>query len=174
MRDGFMGQVVDPTHVVLRVADLSTVWVMLDVYERDLARVRPGDTAEIRSEAYPDRVFSGRVGLVESVVDTRTRTARVRIEVANEGHQLRPGQFVRARVMTHGESRNAICVPARALTQFEGTQSLFVEVGRNHYELRPVEVGARAGDDVEIVRGLAENDAVVTDGVFALKSELLR
>ncbi len=174
MRNGYMGQVVDPTHVVVRVADLDTVWVMLDVYERDLSRVRVGDVAEIRSESHADRVFSGRVGHVESTVDVRTRTARVRIEVDNEGRLLRPGQFVRARVMTHGESRQAVCVVARALTQFDGAQSLFVEVGRNHYELRAVEVGMRAGDDVEIVRGLAENDAVVTDGVFALKSELLR
>lgn len=174
MRNGYMGQVVDPTHVLLRIADLDTVWVMLDVYERDLNRVHVGDTAEIRSETHADQVFSGRVGHIESTVDVRTRTARVRIEVANEGRMLRPGQFVRARVMTHGESRQAVCVNARSLTQFDGTQSIFVEVGRNHYELRPVEIGARAGDDVEIVRGLAENDAVVTDGVFALKSELLR
>ncbi len=173
-RNAYLGQVVDPTHVVLRVADLDTVWVMLDVYERDLGRVHIGDSAEIRSETHPNDVFRGRVGHIDATVDVRTRTARVRIEVANDGRLLRPGQFVRARVLTYGESRQAVCVKRSAVTQYDGSPSVFVQVGRGEYELRPIEIGTSVGDEIEVVRGVVADDVVVTEGVFALKSELLR
>lgn len=97
-RYAVLGQVVDPTHPILRVADLLVVWVLLDVYERDLARVAEGDTAEIVSDTYPDSVFRGTVSHIDATIDQRTRTARVRIVVPNDDLRLRPGQFVNARL----------------------------------------------------------------------------
>lgn len=174
-RSAVLGQTVESTSTVIRVADLSRVWVLLDVFEKDLARVRVGDRAEIVSETYPHRVFQGTVNYIDATVDTRTRTARVRIEVDNPEQLLRPGQFVTARVRTHGDgTREAITIPRRALVQIEGRPAVFVRVGPQEYEVRTLELGVSDGDHVEVVRGLEEGADLVVEGVFALKSELQR
>lgn len=174
-RQGVVGQTVEPTSTLLRIGDTSELWVLLDVFERDLARVHDGDRAEIVCETWPGRVFRGVIEHVDPVVDPSTRTARVRVEVANEGALLRPGQFVTARLHPTGaDGRDALTVPRAALLQIEGRPAVFVAVGRDQYEPRALELGAGDGDRVEVVRGLAEGDEAVVEGAFALKSELQR
>lgn len=169
-----LGQVVDPTQPILRVADLDHLWVELDVFERDLAHVKDGDSAEISSESHPGHTFRGRVTYVDATVDLATRTARVRVEVENPERLLRPGQFVHARLSTAGETRPVLSVPRTAVLQVEGVPSVFIALGNSKYMARPVELGASAGDWVEITRGLVEGDQAITEGAFVLKSELLR
>jgi cobalt-zinc-cadmium efflux system membrane fusion protein len=174
-RQGVVGQSVEPTSTLLRIGDTSELWVHLDVFERDLARVHDGDRAEIVCETWPGRVFHGVVEHVDPVVDPSTRTARVRVEVANEGAILRPGQFVTARLHpTGGDGRDALTVPRASLLQIEGRPAVFVVVGRDQYEPRALELGVSDGERVEVVRGLAEGDEAVVEGAFALKSELQR
>lgn len=174
-RQGVVGQSVEPTSTILRIADTSELWVLLDVFERDLARVHDGDRAEIVCDTWPGRVFRGVVEHVEPVVDPATRTARVRIEVENPESLLRPGQFVTARLRPAGDAaREALTVPRAALLQLDGRPAVFVAAGEGEYEARPLELGAHDGDRVEVVRGLAEGDEVVVEGGFALKSELQR
>ncbi len=174
-RQGVVGQSVEPTTTLLRIGDMSELWVLLDVFERDLARVHDGDRAEIVCETWPGRVFHGVVEHIDPVVDPSTRTARVRVEVANEASLLRPGQFVTARLMPQGEAvREAPTVPRAALLQLEGRPAVFVATGRDEYEPRLLELGAGDGDRVEVVRGVAAGDDVVVEGGFALKSELQR
>jgi cobalt-zinc-cadmium efflux system membrane fusion protein len=173
-RYAVLGQVVDPTEPIMRIADLSRLWVELDVYERDLAHVAVGDEAEIRSETYPDQIFHGTVSYLNATVDVATRTARVRIEVPNPDRQLRPGQFVHARLSTRGITEPIIAIPRKAVLQVEGEPSVFVQVDETRYTARPVELGRVAGDLVEIKRGLLEGERVVIEGGFVLKSELLR
>jgi cobalt-zinc-cadmium efflux system membrane fusion protein len=169
-----LGQVVDPTHPILRLGDLSTVWIELEVYERDLSRVQVGDRAEIRSETHPDHPFEGLIEHVGATVDPETRTADVRIAVHSADRALRPGQFVHAFVSSAHRARRALSVPAAAVVTVEGASSVFVPAGEGEFELRAVEVGETHGERVEITGGLAEGDPVVVGGVFALKSELLR
>jgi cobalt-zinc-cadmium efflux system membrane fusion protein len=174
-RSVIVGQTIDDTEEVMRVADLSHVWVLLDVFERDLAHVRIGDHAEITTEAYPDRRFDGAVSLVDSTIDLRTRTARVRIEVENPDGSLRPGQFVTARLrMSALGVREVTAIPREAVVQLDGRPAVFVRRAPLEYEAAVVTLGEVDGDDVEIVRGLSVGDVVVTRGAFALKSELLR
>jgi cobalt-zinc-cadmium efflux system membrane fusion protein len=173
-RYAVLGQVVDPTEPIMRIANLSTLWVELDVYERDLAHVAVGDEAEIRSETYPDKIFHGTVSYVNATIDVATRTARVRVEVPNPDRQLRPGQFVHARLSTRGITEPIVAIPRKAVLQVEGEPSVFVQVDKTHYTARPVELGRVAGDLVEIKRGLLEGERVVIEGGFVLKSELLR
>jgi cobalt-zinc-cadmium efflux system membrane fusion protein len=173
-RYAVLGQVVDPTQPILRIADLSRLWVELDLFERDLARVHIGDPVEILSETYPGRTFHGTVAYIEATVDTATRAAKVRIEVPNPERLLRPGQFVHSRLITRGKSEQAIAVSRKALLQVDGEPSVFVQTGTETYLARPVEVGRVAGDLVEIKRGLVEGDRLVTEGGFVLKSELAR
>jgi membrane fusion protein, heavy metal efflux system len=173
-RDAVIGQVVTPTQTIVRVADLSQLWVELDVFERDLGRVAPGNHVAIESETHPGKVFQGRVTYVEATVDMVTRTAHVRVEVDNHERRLRPGQFVQARLSTSGSERSVLSVPRSAVLQVEGEPSVFTATENGRYVARPVELGAVAGDRVEIVRGLVAGDRVVTKGAFALKSEMLR
>jgi cobalt-zinc-cadmium efflux system membrane fusion protein len=173
-RYAVLGQVVDPTQPILRIADLGRLWVQLDLFERDLAHVANGDAVEILSETYPGRSFYGKVAYIDATVDTATRTAHLRIEVPNPERLLRPGQFVHARLTTRGEGELAIAVPRKALLQVDGELSVFVQLGSEKFVARAVEAGRTAGDLVEIKRGLSEGERLVTEGGFVLKSELLR
>lgn len=174
-RQGVVGQSIEPTSTILRIGDTSELWVQLDVFERDLARVHDGDGAEIASDTWPGRVFRGVVEHVDPVIDPGTRTARVRVEVDNPDGLLRPGQFVTARLRSaHAAAREMLTLPRAAVLQIEGHPAVFVVTGRDQYEPRPLELGEHDGDRVEVVRGLAEGDEVVVEGGFALKSELQR
>jgi cobalt-zinc-cadmium efflux system membrane fusion protein len=160
-----------------RVADLSHLWVNLDIYEKDLEAVHVNERVDVTTESLPGRVFSARVAYVEPRVDDKTRTARVRIEMENESGALRPGQFVSARL--HGDPKRAttpvLAVPRKAVVSVDGKHVLFVRRAKDaSFEQRPVELGTSGGDLVEITKGVAEGDTVVTDGAFLLKSELLR
>ena len=127
------------------------------------------------SDAHPDRVIRGTVAHVATSVGAATRTARVRIEVDNRELTLRPGQFVRARLRAEGQgAREAVTAPRAAVVQVEGRPAAFVEVGDGEFELRPLELGAQDGDEVELVRGVDAGESLVVSGAFALKSELLR
>ncbi len=170
-----LGQVVEPAATLLRIGDLSRLWVQLQVFERDLARVRIGDRAEVESEAYPERVFSGQVGHVASSLDAQTRTARVRIEVDNRDELLRPGQFVTARVRSSAaDAPRVLSLPRSAIVQLEGQPAAFVEVGEGEYEQRFLQLGAVDGNAVVVTRGVDEGERVVVAGAFSLKSELQR
>ncbi|MBX3271141.1 MAG: efflux RND transporter periplasmic adaptor subunit [Sandaracinaceae bacterium] len=173
-RYAHLGQVVSTTAPVLRVADLSSVWVTLEVYERDLTRVRVGDTVDIISESYPGETFAGTVSYLDATIDERTRSAGVRIVVQNEDRRLRPGHFVHAMLTSGDEQRRGLMLPRRAIVQLDGLPTVFVSRGERRFEPRAVELGANHGDQVEILAGLAANEPVVVSGAFALKSELQR
>jgi len=173
-RKAVLGQVVDPTQTILRIANLDRVWVELDAFERDLGRVAEGNSVEIESETHPGITFYGRVTYVDATVDMATRTAHLRVEVDNTKRLLRPGQFVNARLATTGQAAQVLSVPRSAVLQVEGEPSVFTVVGPGRYVARPVELGAHAGERVAVVRGLMAGDRIVTQGAFALKSELLR
>lgn len=173
-RDVIVGQTIDDTSSVLRIADLARVWVLLDVYEMDLPSVRVGDRAEIATQAAGPPVV-GEVSHVEATIDLRTRAARVRVELANPDLRLRPGQFVTARVRTAAAgAREVTTVPRSAVVQVDGRPAVFVARGPREYEAATVALGEADGDRVAVTRGLAPGDEVVTDGAFALKSEMLR
>jgi RND family efflux transporter MFP subunit len=173
-RNAFVGQVIDPTSTMLRVADLSMVLVVLEVFERDIARVSVGDHAEIRAETHPGRTFIGTVAAVESTVRAETRTARVRIAVQTPDEALRPGQFVTARLRLREVARDALTVARSAVILIEGQPTVFVALDDDSFEPRTVGTLAVDGDRVEISRGIHAGERVAVDGVFALKSELQR
>ncbi len=173
-RDAVLGQVVSPTDPILSVANLDRLWVELDVFEHDLSRVADGNLVEIESESHPDHTFSGKVTHVDATINIATRSARVRVLVDNRERLLRPGQFVTARLMSNGQTRSALTVPAMAVLQVDGQPTVFVALKPGQYVVRPVELGVSDGDRVEIARGLVEGETVVTEGAFVLKSELLR
>ncbi len=170
-----LGAVVDPTQPLMRIADLDEVWIVLNAFERDIARVREGSPVDVHSDAYPGRVFQGAVEHVGATVDEVTRTTDVRVLVQNTERLLRPGQFVRATLhMTQDAEREIVLIPRDAVFQLEGQPSVFVELAPLAYEPRALQLGDPFGTRIEVVHGLSIGDAVVVEGGFALKSELER
>lgn len=171
-----LGEVIAPDRNLYSIADLSRVWIWVDVYERDLGRVHLEDHVTVTVSAYPERTFEGAVAYIRSQVDPETRTAQARIDVPNEDGALRPGMFAKVSVVdTHpidGETAvQSVVVPASAV-QRDGDESVvFVNVGERRYERRAVAVGRRAETYIEILSGLDAGEIVVTAGTFFLKSE---
>lgn len=171
------GELVTPRDNLLLLADLSRVWIWIDVYEQDLAGVHLGDGVEVRVEAYPAELFRGQVSYLADRVDSATRTVRARIDVANPEEKLRPGMFARVRLSDphaaggQGLGRPTLAVPESALQRHGEGHVVFVPAGANRFRRREVETGREAGGWVEILSGLAAGEEVVVEGTFLLKSE---
>ncbi|MFP5205729.1 MAG: efflux RND transporter periplasmic adaptor subunit [Acidobacteriota bacterium] len=165
------GDVVDAGRAVFTVANLSHVWVQAEVYEKDLGRIRVGQTAYITVDAYPERPFEGRVAYIGDVIDPQTRTARVRCDVANPESRLKVDMFANVEVPTDFR-KTAIAIPSSALQEVDGKTVVFIRRGPTQFEKREVEKGATVGDLTEIISGLSVGEPVVTQGAFHLKSIL--
>jgi RND family efflux transporter MFP subunit len=155
------------------VINLDKVWVNTNVYESNVAAVKLGDDAIVRVMAYPDRSFEGHVSYLADEVDRRTRTILARIEVPNPDHLLKPGMFARSLIEGSGGSRNVIVVPQSAVFDYQAGKVVFVALGSNRYQARSVQVGAEAGDGVEILGGVQADENVVARGGLALKGLLM-
>lgn len=158
------------TDELMTVADLSTVWVQADVYEKDIHSVREGQQADVVVASYPDRIFNGKISYIGDVLDPTTRTAKVRVEVPNPQDLLKLEMFAAVRIPT-ADTRPALAIPAEAVQNVRGAAAAFVPAGGGRFEKRPLRLGRRSGDWVEVIEGLKAGDTVVTEGSFLLKSE---
>lgn len=169
------GQFVEGQLVAFKVANLDHLWIELDVFERNLSRVAVGDQAELRPLSANADVLRGRVAKVASRIDQETHSAKVRIEVENADRKLRVGQAVQATIHTSGGETGARPIaPTSAITFVDGKPTVFVVAGKNTVKVVNVQLGANDDDETEIVSGLSRGDELVTEGAFALKSELFR
>ncbi len=166
-----VGASVDEREPIYRIADLRTVWVIANVYEKDIAQIVQGQTAAVRTGAYPDRAFMGRITWIADTLDERTRTLKVRVEVDNDRRLLKPGMFVTAKV-TIGTRGNVLRVPDAAIRRQGGETIVFVDEGSGRFERREVILGIQSNGLVEIRKGLKPGERVVAAGSFILKSEL--
>jgi membrane fusion protein, heavy metal efflux system len=170
------GEVIQADKEILRIADLSNVWVIGQVYEKDLARIKVGSGASITSEAYPGRVFRGQVSYVDPTLDPATRTAQVRIELANPGQTLKIGMYVNVAFATLGGTESTIAVvPANAVQNINNQQVVFVALNEgNVFAMRPVRLGAEANGRYPVLEGISVGDRIVTEGSFLLRAEWLK
>lgn len=169
------GQFVEGQLVAFKVANLDHLWIELDVFERNLARISVGDRAELRPLSGSTDKLSGRVAKVASRIDSETHSAKVRIEVENYDRKLRVGQAVQAIIHSSGgASQPRTVAPTSAITFVDGKPTVFVASGPNAVRVVGVELGTSDADETEILTGLKEADRIVTEGAFALKSELFR
>ncbi len=162
------GQYIGQGQSLLIVADLSVVWVVAEVYERDLGRVRVGDSATISYSDSQERLH-GRIAYIYPTVSADTRTTRARIEVNNALMTLRPGMYADVAVSKDGAA--TLAVPADAILDGGETQYAFVVHDGTHFVPRVVTLGRRGDDWVEVIAGLAEGDRVVTSANFLIDSE---
>jgi len=177
-RDLTKGEVVETTHKLFSVADLSTVWVVANVSEKDIsylhrATVSPNQPVEVFVAAYPDEVFQGTVSYVGDVLDTATRTMQVRLALPNPDGRLKPEMFATIRVLS--EPASDVLVVSEAAVQHNRDRSfVFVQREPGVYEERAIRLGEKNGTFAEVVEGVKEGEMVVKEGAFILKSELLK
>jgi len=172
-RPAVLGETVEPASNLFTVVDLSTVWVDADVYEKDIARVAIGQPVEVTVTALPGAKFSGRVSFVSSTVDEKTRTIRVRCQIANPAGQLRPEMFAQARIQADRRA-GAVLVPEAAIQEDQGKRFVYLALGGNRFKRQEVELGGPTDGYHEVLDGLRPGDTVVTTGSFLLKSEELK
>jgi cobalt-zinc-cadmium efflux system membrane fusion protein len=171
-----LGQMASASDTLLTIADLSRVWIELDIFERDLARVRVGQPVSVTTDAFPKRVFPGRIVYLGEVLDPTKRTVRARVEIPNADGALRPGMFARASIRVGGEGVIAASVPQAAVQEIDGKRVVFVPGAKpGEFRAVPVEVGETIDDDrIVILSGLSAGARVVVAGAFALRSELAK
>ena len=146
------------------ISDLTTVWIVCDVYESDMANVRLGQTAEIKLNAYPDKVLKGTISNIGSILDPNIRTAKVRIEVANPGEMMRPGMFATATLFGK-EKRNFTAVPASAIVQLHDRDWVFVPAQEMFKRILVICGEQLPNNMLEILSGLQPGQQVVTNAI---------
>jgi len=172
-KHAIVGELSDPSKSLYTVADLSSVWVLVDINEKDLAKVRRGQAAVVRVGAYPEAKFRGRITYIADLVDEATRTVKARVEVQNPGRKLKPEMFASVELALPADAAPALTVPEDALQDIDGKKVLFVTAeDGTEFEPRQVQPGRTSGGMVEIVSGLREGERYAVKGSFLLKSEL--
>ena len=172
------GEVVETTKKLFVVADLSTVWVMGNVAEKDISYMHratavPNQPVEVHVAAYPDEVFHGIVSYVGDVLDSATRTMQVRVRVSNSDGRLKPEMFATVRVVSKPEP-DVITIPKVAVLQDHGESVVFVRLNEQEFGRRVVHIAEQNDKQVHVLDGLAEGEEVVVAGAYMLKSELAR
>jgi len=169
------GVVVDRGALLVTTAPLSPVWIIGEIAEADLSRIRVGDTATVQSEAYPGLSVAGRVSYVAPEVRRETRTAQIRIEAPNPGGRLKFGMLAEARIEAP-KAAESIAIPSSAIQRVGARTVVYVaEAGAaSRYEERVVETGADQGGMTEIRTGLRAGERIVTTGSFFVRAEVER
>jgi Cu(I)/Ag(I) efflux system membrane fusion protein len=165
----FRGMRVDPGMALFRLADLSVVWVIADVYEYELPFIRLGQPATVQLTNLPGERFTGKATYVYPSLDPRTRTARVRFEIPNRGGRLKPEMY--AEVVIRFDLGTRMAVPESAVIDTGIRQMAILDMGQGYFQPREVKTGARVDGYIEILEGLAPGDRIVTSANFLIDSE---
>ena len=168
-RNALPNLMVQPDTRLYTIADLSTVWVLAQVFQNDLARVRVGNAAALSVDSYPGREFRGRVDFIYPDVDTTTRTARVRLVFSNPHLTLTPGMYVNVELQV--PLGNQLVIPVSGVLQSGTRQIVFVDRGAGYLEPRDVQLGPRAGAQFIVLKGLKAGERIVTSANFLIDSE---
>jgi Cu(I)/Ag(I) efflux system membrane fusion protein len=169
-RNAIEGMRAQPGDVLFRVADISVVWAMIDVAERDLGSLALGQTVIVKARSFPGREFSGKIAVVYPQLNRETRTARVRVELTNADSILLPDLYVDAEIET-GSPQPVLAVPESAVLDTGSRQAVFVEKGQGRFEPREVKLGHRGGGYVEIREGISEGEPIVVSANFLIDAE---
>jgi Cu(I)/Ag(I) efflux system membrane fusion protein len=159
-----------PGEALYQIADVSSVWVLADVFERDIAAIQVGQKAVVYVDAYPGKTFEGKVSYVYPTVNAQTRTVPVRIELANPGGLLRPAMYANADLKV-GAGGTALTVPLSAVIDSGTQQRVIVQKDEGRFEPREVKLGIRGDDYVEVREGVREGEQVVVSANFLIDSE---
>ena len=170
-RAATQGEVVGPDKPLFIVADLSKLWVIIDIYEKDLGRIRSGTAVKVSTTAYAEKSFRGFISYLGEVMDEKTRTVKARVEVENANRFLKPGMFATVTIDAKG-TETAIMLPEEAVFLDGSKNYVFIQNAPEKFEMREIALGRTLGNRLEVVRGLKKGEPVVVKGAFILKSEL--
>ncbi|NVO00428.1 MAG: efflux RND transporter periplasmic adaptor subunit [Geobacteraceae bacterium] len=170
-KHAIVGELSDPSKSLYTIADLSSLWIIVDVNEKDLARIHRGQSATVSVAAFADMKLKGRITYIADLVDQASRTVKARIEVANPGRKLKPEMFATVELALAADAPPVLAVPEDALQELDGKKVLFVAEDEDEFAIRTVQTGRAAGGIVEIVSGLKEEEKYAVKGAFILKSE---
>ena len=175
-REVNQGEVVEANKELMRVTNLATVWVIAQVYEKDLALVRTGSGASVTTDSYPGRLFRGHVTYIDSNINQETRTAQVRVELENPGQILKIGMYVNAAFGSMGVAEKTVpTVPASAVQSINNRQVVFLATAQpNVFTIRPVRLGGETEGRYVVLEGLNVGDRIVTEGSFLLRAEFIK
>lgn len=173
MRNITRGEVVETQQKLFTVADLSDVWVVGNVPEKDVQYIHKDQKVEVIVSAYPHGIFPGTITYVGDVLDSATRTMRLRVTVPNPDLLLKPEMFALVLVYV-AETPDALTVPIAAVHNGPTGRVVFVQRGTNDFEVRTVKLGSEQGEVVTVLDGVSVGEQVVTKGSFVLKSEMER
>jgi Cu(I)/Ag(I) efflux system membrane fusion protein/cobalt-zinc-cadmium efflux system membrane fusion protein len=168
-RNALPNLMVQPDTRLYTIADLSTVWVLAQVFQNDLGRIRVGAPASLTVDSYPGRVFRGRVDFIYPDVDMTTRTARARLVFSNSRMTLSPGMFVN--VSLEVNLGKQLTIPVSGVLQSGARQIVFVDRGNGYLEPRDVQLGPQAGEEYIVLKGLRAGERIVTSANFLIDSE---
>jgi len=168
-RNAYPKQRVMPDTTFYTIADLSTVWVIADVFEYEASAIRMGTPAKLTLAYFPGRTFRGKVNYILPQLDPATRTMKVRLEFDNRDFALKPEMYGDVEFQTGGSRR--MVVPASAVLNSGDHQTVFVDRGKGFFEPREVKIGAQSEGHIEILSGLKAGERIVTSGNFLLDSE---
>lgn len=167
VRDGMF---VNPSKSVMTLADLSSVWLLAEVFERQAEWVKVGQPAEVRLSYIPGRVWQGKVEYIYPTLDPKTRTLKVRLRFENPDEKLKPNMYANVKIFG-GAKRDTIVIPLEALIRTGREERVIIALGEGRFEARNVKAGIESGDFVEILEGLDEDEDVVTSAQFLIDSE---
>ncbi len=170
-KPGVQGMRFMPGEALFEIADLSSVWVLADVSEQDVGLVHLGQDATLNIVAYPGKAFSGKVVFLYPTIDTGTRTAKVRIELANPDGLLKPAMFANVELMSIHASGKVLAVPESAVLDSGANQVALVRRGEGLFEPRKIELGMRADGYIEVTEGLQAGEQVVVRANFLIDAE---
>ncbi|HVY26084.1 MAG TPA: efflux RND transporter periplasmic adaptor subunit [Polyangiaceae bacterium] len=173
-RDAIVGQPITAEQTIASIADLSELWFLGRVFEKDLGRLKAGAPTEVVLNAYPNQTFRGQVEYIGKQIDPGSRTVTARIRLSNRDDLLRIGLFGTARVATEEQSAPVLVVPTDAVTQIADKPAVFVRQPDGDFEVHMLTLGRPGPGKVEVLAGLREGEQVVVDGVFTVKSAILK
>ena len=171
-KHAIVGELSDPSKSLYTVADLSSVWVMVDINEKDLAKIHRGQAASVIVGAFPDLKLKGRITYIADLVNEATRTVKARVEVANPGRKLKPEMFATIELALAADAPPVVAIPEDAVQDLDGKKVVFVAENDSEFGARQVQAGRTASGMIEIVSGLKEGERYAIKGAFILKSEL--
>ena len=160
-----------PGDPLLKIADLSTLLLIADVFEQDLGLVRSGQNATIRVNAFPDRTFQGRVSFIYPLLNAQTRTAQVRIELPNPGAVLKPSMYASVEIVAPAGAARVLTVPISAVIRSGVGELLLVQVAAGRFEPRPVKLGVQGDQYVQVLEGVGDGEQVVVSANFLIDAE---
>jgi membrane fusion protein, heavy metal efflux system len=168
-----VGEAVEPSTELLAITDMSSLWVLADVFEKDLSHVKSGQAVQVRVASYPGRVFQAKITYVADTLEPKTRTAKVRCVVENSSGLLKLEMFATVEIPID-RARDVLAVPDSSIQQIEGKPVVFVRKSEREFQKREVQTGIASGGFTEIRSGITEGELVASHGSFVVKTAFLR